>query len=546
MKIQRVKIRNFKGFQNVFSLSLNSGINLIVGDNEAGKSTILEAIHLVLTGLYQGRSVQTDISPYLFNERSVFCFLEALREGKKVELPSLEIELFFEECKETAAFCGDGNSEKANHCGISVKIEFDDDYKDGYAELLKAKEIKTLPVEYYRFDWKSFARKKITPRSIPTKCALIDSSVTRNYNGSDVYIGRVIKDLLSGEEIVALSQSHRQMKEGFMDSPSIENLNKKLTGQNISHKPIKIAIDLSNRVAWESSLTTYLSNVPFHQIGKGEQCLVKTRLALSHNKAAEANLILIEEPENHLSHATLNSLLNTIKHHTSGKQIIITTHNSFVANKLGLNDLILLDNKNTVTLKNLDTTTQEFFEKIAGYDTLRFILCKKAILVEGDSDELIIQRAYMDNNQGKLPIEDGIEVISVGVSFLRFLQIADNLEKNVCVVTDNDGDVHALKKKYLSYDIEGKENIKICYDQNIDSGDLKIKDSPFNYNTLEPKIVQANGQKFIESILGKTFQSIDELHVYMRSNKTDCALRIFKSPEKIKFPDYILRAIANE
>lgn len=544
MKIQRVKIRNFKGFQNVFSLSLNSGINLIVGDNEAGKSTILEAIHLVLTGLYQGRSVQTDISPYLFNERSVFSFLEALREGKKIELPSLEIELFFEECKETAAFCGDGNSEKASHCGISVKIEFDEDYNDGYAELLKAKEIKTLPVEYYRFVWKSFARKKITPRSIPTKCALIDSSIIRNYNGSDVYIGRVIKDLLSGEEIVALSQSHRQMKEGFMDSPSIENLNKKLTGQNISHKPIKIAIDLSNRVAWESSLTTYLSNVPFHQIGKGEQCLVKTRLALSHNKAAEANLILIEEPENHLSHATLNSLLNTIKHHTSGKQIIITTHNSFVANKLGLNDLILLDNKNTVTLKNLDTTTQEFFEKIAGYDTLRFILCKKAILVEGDSDELIIQRAYMDNNQGKLPIEDGIEVISVGVSFLRFLQIADNLEKKVCVVTDNDGDVHALKKKYLSYDIEGKENIKICFDENIDSGNLKIKDSPFNYNTLEPKIVKANGQKIIEGILGKTFQSIDELHVHMRSNKTDCALRIFKSSEKIKFPDYILRAIA--
>jgi putative ATP-dependent endonuclease of OLD family len=124
------------------------------------------------------------------------------------------------------------------------------------------------------------------------------------------------------------------------------------------------------------------------------------------------------------------------------------------------------------------------------------------------------------------------------------LQIADNLEKKVCVVTDNDGDVHALKKKYLSYDIEGKENIKICYDQNIDSGNLKIKDSPFNYNTLEPKIVKANGQKIIEGILGKTFQSIDELHVYMRSNKTDCALRIFKSSEKIKFPDYILRAIA--
>jgi putative ATP-dependent endonuclease of OLD family len=544
MKIQRIKIRNFKGFHDIFSLPLNTGINLIVGDNEAGKSTILEAIHLALTGLYQGRSAQTDISPYLFNEQSVSNFLEALRQGKKAELPSLEIELFLEETKETAAFCGDGNSEKADHCGLSIKVEFNEEHRDSYAELLKANEIKTLPIEYYHFIWKSFARKTITSRNIPTKCALIDSSTTRNYNGSDVYIGRVIRDLLSNEELVSLSQSHRQMKEGFMDSPSIEILNKKIKDQNISDKPIKIAIDLSNRVSWESSLTTYLSNVPFHQIGKGEQCLVKTRLALSHNKAAEANLILIEEPENHLSHSTLNSLLSTIKQHTNGKQIIITTHSSFVANKLGLNDLIFLNNKNIVKLSKLDESTQEFFEKIAGYDTLRLILCKKAILVEGDSDELIVQRAYMDNNQGKLPIADGIEVISVGISFLRFLEIADNLKKEVCVLTDSDGDVDALKKKYLKYDSHEKKYIKICYDPIVDAGALKMKETPFNYNTLEPKLVKANGKNVIEKILGKQFNSVDELHLHMKANKTDCALKIFKSNEKIIFPDYILNAIA--
>ena len=37
--------------------------------------------------------------------------------------------------------------------------------------------------------------------------------------------------------------------------------------------------------------------------------------------------------------------------------------------------------------------TFEFFKKVAGYDTLRLILCKKSILVEGDSDELVVQRA---------------------------------------------------------------------------------------------------------------------------------------------------------
>ena len=72
------------------------------------------------------------------------------------------------------------------------------------------------------------------------------------------------------------------------------------------------------------------------------------------------------------------------------------------------------------------------------------LLCEKAILVEGDSDELIVQKAYMLSHDGKLPIEDGIDVISVGTSFLRFLDIANYLKLHVTVVTDNDGELDAL------------------------------------------------------------------------------------------------------
>ena len=89
---------------------------------------------------------------------------------------------------------------------------------------------------------------------------------------------------------------------------------------------------------------------------------------------------------------------------------------------MGLENLLLLDNHNIVRIAKLDSA--EFFKRIAGYDTLRLILCKKAILVEGDSDELVVQKAYMRNNNGRLPIQDGIDVISVGTSFLRFLELA--------------------------------------------------------------------------------------------------------------------------
>ncbi|WP_208797414.1 ATP-dependent nuclease [Flavobacterium nitrogenifigens] len=277
---------------------------------------------------------------------------------------------------------------------------------------------------------------------------------------------------------------------------------------------------------------------------EGEQCIIKTKLALSHKKAKEASIILLEEPENHLSHSNLNQLISDIKDGGENKQILVSTHSSFVSNKLGLENLIFLNNKKTIKLKDLSADTELFFEKLAGYDTLRLILCKKAILVEGDSDELVVQKAFMNENGGLLPIEKGIDVISVGTSFLRFLEIAEKLDKEVRVVTDNDGDVEALGEKYKDYLGENaKENIKICFDTEVDTGSLKIGTKDFNYNTLEPKFLKANGLNALNKLFGKSFTDVNEMHRHMRANKTDCALKIFDTARSIKFPGYILESI---
>jgi putative ATP-dependent endonuclease of the OLD family len=270
----------------------------------------------------------------------------------------------------------------------------------------------------------------------------------------------------------------------------------------------------------------------------------KTKLALGHKKSNEANLILLEEPENHLTHSRLNQLIHSIKSENQDKQIIISTHSSFVANKMGLDNLILLNNSKPTRFNDLKPDTKTFFEKIAGYDTLRLILCKKAILVEGDSDELIFQKAYMVKNGGLLPIQNEIDVISVGTSFLRFLEIAEKINKPVVVLTDNDGDVVALKKKYENYlGNNVKTFIKICFDEIIDSGNLKIGEASFNYNTLEPKLLKVNSLQKFNAVLGTSFDTDNKLHEYMMKNKTECALRIFGSAEDINFPVYILQSI---
>jgi predicted ATP-dependent endonuclease of OLD family len=275
----------------------------------------------------------------------------------------------------------------------------------------------------------------------------------------------------------------------------------------------------------------HLDELPFQLVGKGEQNALKIMLALER-QAEESHIILIEEPENHLSFSSMNMLVTKIRDKCDGKQIIITTHSAYVLNKLGIEKLILLhDGKKTASLKDLPTDTQDYFRKLSGYDTLRLILAKKALLVEGPSDELIVQKAYLLKH-GCLPIEKGVDVINVrGLSFSRFLDIAKELGKEVAVVTDNDGDYQSkVVDKYELY--KGVSTIKI------------YADSDNTAKTLEPQIAKGNSLDLLNKIFGTQHIDVSSLMTYMTNNKTEWALKVFETQESIQIPQYVQDAIA--
>lgn len=545
MYIRKIHIENFKKYRGSFDLELNKDLNIIVGDNEAGKSTIIEAVFLALTGMFRGKYLRNELSPYIFNKDVIDDYLCSVNSGNAQVLPKVLIEIYFDGDDVPAIFKGTHNTENADTCGISFSIVFNDKFQEEYESLInKSVEIKSLPIEYYDIIWDSFAWDHITGRSIPLKVALIDSDGGKFPNGSDIYISRIIRNNLDTEDIVKITQAFRGLQDDFSSHQSITDLNNNINDiADISQKRIGVSVDMSSRNAWESLLMTYLDNIPFTYIGKGEQAIIKTNLALGNNKTSNAGVILIEEPENHLSHTKMNELICHIQKHCQGKQIIISTHSSFVANKLGLSKLILLNGMKTLRLSALNKDTEMYFEALPGYNTLRLVLCKKAILVEGPSDELVVQRAYIDN-YGKLPIEDGVDVISAyNLSFLRFLEIANNLGLNVCVVTDNDGDISALQKKYSSYTSNQQTTIKICYDKTAHNAPSEIKGKKYNCNTLEPNLLRANSKDLLCRVLEREFSTDEDLLLFMKEHKTDCALKIFKSKTKINYPQYILDAI---
>jgi len=540
MRVTSLCIKNFKLFSELRTFKF-SDTSIIVGNNGVGKSTILEALNLALTGYYQGKNLLKILNQDLFNKKCVDSYLASLKTTQKHEPPKIEISVYFDSFAECN---GDDTPDGSSGDGFTFYIEFDEKYKEAYSAMIQNNEIDSLPIEYYQIRWRSFARRDYyNNRFIGFKGLMIDSD---NFSSNNLYTSKIIKEFFDEDASVKMSQAQRKVFDNLVNNDTVNKINEKiLENQELKEKNVSLGVLSVSKTSWENLISTKVDDIAFEHIGKGDQCIIKTYLSFTNQSTKNKGIIMIEEPECHLAYGNLNKLLSFIKTKLSDFQVIITTHSSFVLNKLGLNNLLLISTSNCLSFKDIDDDTTKFFEKKSGYDTLRFLLCDKSILVEGDSDELIIQRAYKDV-YNKMPIDDGIDIISVGLSFLRFLEIAKQLGLNTSVVTDNDGNIEAIKEKYKDYIDSPK--IDICYSNTV----VKHSDTNINYelvpnlNTLEPELLRANSRDNLNNILGKSYSTDEELLHYMIKNKTEVAWKIFKSEEKINYPQYILNSIGVE
>lgn len=529
LTIERVIVRNYRTLHNT-DLTLGPGTNIIVGDNESGKSTLLEAINLALKCQLSRRSAAYELHPFLFSTRTVAEFIAGHKSGKPKPPPEIVIELYFRDEPELAELKGTMNSEMLDQPGISLKIKLDDNFKDEYCEYVKnPTELNSIPIEYYEIEWLSFAGDVLTSKAIPIKSVLIDPSSISNMHAANRYVLEIVRDYLTKVQSVELALSYRRLRDEFQSDARVSAINLDLASKTgvVSDKTLSVAMDVTSRASWETGVMPHLDDIPLTLVGKGEQNAVKVKLAMEASDACD--IFLMEEPENHLSHTNLNRLIGKIVAKSEGRQLIITTHSSFVLNKLGIDNTIMFDGTSGVRLKDLPQTTYAYFKKLPRYDTLRMILAKRSILVEGPSDELVVQKAFYQAHKA-MPLDKGVEVISVNsLAFKRFLDIARRLRIDVTVVTDNDKKEAAKTASYAEYAEE--LNITVCI----------AKDDRFP--TLEPQLLKANGRDSLNEILGTKYTDDASLLEYMTSNKTEVALKLFDSDKPFVIPGYIEDAI---
>ncbi len=529
--LTKIVIHNYRRFRD-FKLDFTPGMNILVGDNDQGKSTLLEAVNLALTGRVQGRQLAQDLSPYLFNLDITREYVQALKDGEKPPPPEMIIDLYLATSEATASLKGTNNSTGEDTYGLSFRAAYNPDFSAEYADFIKKPEaIRVIPAEYYRCEWLGFSGNPVTARSVPATASMIDATSIRLQNGADYYLQEIIGRNLSPSQRVELTRAYRSLREEFSANPAITRINTDLGANpgDVSDCDLSLSIDISQRASWESSLVPHLDDLPFGFVGKGEQSSLKILLALNR-RVDDAHVILVEEPENHLTFARMSVLIGKISKKCADRQVLVTTHSSYVANKLGLAQLVLLTDSGGFPLSKLTASTQGYFQKLPGYDTLRLVLAMRAILVEGPSDELIVQRAYKDVH-GELPIYHGVDVINVGLSFKRFLELAVPLKRQTAVVTDNDGhDAADVLTRYSDFTKYGFITVHVG--------------AKSDGTTLEPQLLAVNDRKTLNEIFDRSYATDQEMIDFMTNNKTTCALAIFESETTIKMPGYIQNAVA--
>ena len=257
--------------------------------------------------------------------------------------------------------------------------------------------------------------------------------------------------------------------------------------------------------------------------------MIKTEFALRKGKGPEAiEILLLEEPENHLSHVNMRRVLNNLSN-PGGKQLFVSTHSSLVCSRLDLRKVIMFDGVgNRATLRQLEPDTADFFCKAPDNNVLEFAMSRKVLLVEGDAEFVLISALYEACTGSSLE-HDGVHVIAVGgTSFKRYLALAKVLNIRTAIVRDNDGNYqrHCVDN-YAGLLIE---NTRVFADTDNARGTFEI-------------CIYEDNKAICENLFAASRRSLTVLD-WMLDNKAEAALTLLKAGgARLTVPSYLLEAI---
>ena len=489
---------------------------------------------MAIGGRLHGRPLAEELNPYWFNIDSVEAYFKARQDNKETAPPTILIEVYLKKTDEPQIQRGTVNSRKIDCSGFAIEILPDEEYSSEFEEYMKSDPPQVLPTEYYKVIWRGFNDKSLYRRPKDFGVLHLDSKTSQPSRRVDIYSRQLLKDLVDSKDSATISVQYRQQRHQ-LTSEILDAVNQKMQkcGSELSGT-LSLQLDQSSLSSWDKVIVPHIERLPFGYVGQGQQIIIKTILALT-TEGDNTRFVFVEEPENHLSHTSLLHSLDRIEQLAEGRQVFITTHSSYVLNRMGVDNLHLLHHGTMANFGELTKDTVAYFRKQSGYDTLRMVLARHLVIVEGPSDEMIFKRAYFDQT-GRTTDHDQIDVIAQGTRNRRGLELCAALDRNVAVLRDTDKqNPEYWKDKARQWLEPGKR-------------EMFVGDPDFG-ETLEPQVANANIQagndyearlrRIVECTEGKSLEE------FMTDDKTGWAWRVASAAEsdKIIYPKYITNAI---
>ena len=485
MYISEIAIDGYKSCRDKSIISFHRGLNILVGENASGKTTIVDAIRMVLRNQEIG----------YISEDDFYKDFDLTTEKKNINIDLKMTELTPQEKVTFLSWCNaDFDAE------LHLEVQKNPNIKGYYKKYIWGGKAKSSAFEEETFDY-------IDTIYLP---ALRDAE------------GK-LKNGKSSRLALFLKQQYKDEKRMASLVEEFSNFNKSVLKNNDNKfEELKVAKDSINNAIFQSmgnvygqsvslqfsenTFTSILQNIKmvfFPHIGEVEEgkfrdvainslgynnllyiATVFAELEIINKQDSLFTVLLIEEPEAHLHpqiQSKLIKYLQSIAEQNKNLQIILTTHSAVVASSVSIESIIHISQKqfgiHSTLISNfsLDSNVKNYLNRWMDITKSTLLFSKGVILVEGISEAMLLPalapfvlKKYNNNNAIKLPEsleEAGVTVINVnGINFKYFLPLfcdmsgsnSERLPIRCSAITDRDP-----KKMLITNEKGGTKNIEV-------------------------------------------------------------------------------------
>ncbi|WP_225999821.1 ATP-dependent nuclease [Paenibacillus sp. BJ-4] len=458
MHISKLNISGYKNTKEISEIRLNKGLNVLVGENGSGKTTIVNALRLVLR--------ENEFSYMNIDEDDFYISLD-----KQYTAPEIRIDLTLESLSSNEQVTFLSWCDADNNAQLHLEINSNPNRKGYYKKEVWGGASKSSIFEDETFDCIDCIYlpplRDAEEKLVNGKRSRLAQLLKKQYGDNKDSLVKNVTDF--NFQITSNAENkYNEIEEAKINiNTKLEETLGQRLGQSIN---LQFAETSFNKIVESIKMVFFpgikqndsdkFRDIAINSLGYNNLLYIATVFAelelLKDNNMM--TVLLIEEPEAHL-HPQLQvkfiKYLEGIARDLENLQVVITTHSPVLASSIDINNLIHISQKEerivAIPLKEIDLgESKNYINRWLDVTKSALLFSKGIILVEGISEAMLIptlakivlaeyNKTALDNFNPLLPTsleEAGVSTVNInGINFKHFMKFFSNCD-------DSTGKIH--------------------------------------------------------------------------------------------------------